>query len=413
MINKIEIFLLKLLIVLLPFHAISMNLIKFQMNFNFTYLNIWKEIIILILGILFILKLFINKFKIKLDLVDYFIFGYIFWGILSGIFITKDIMMFSYGFKYDFDFLILFFLVKNISFTKKEINNIINLSLSMFIGIIIFGILQLLILPWDFLKFFGYNEIVSSWKPFGPLPIYHTLSEIIHFPRLQSTLSGPNQLASYILVFIYMIYKKLVINYKNKIKWGKIFYFIILILAFIALILTFSRSAYIALFICGLILFFKNWKIIKKYMLYITIPIFIFLILIFINLNTITNILIKPSSTQGHFERSMDGIIYSLKQPLGHGIGRAGPASTYTDDVQKIGWIPESWYLQISLELGILGLLLFLIIMYLILYHSFQKNIYISLSLLSILIMCVFLHSLEESATSLTLFTFLGFLYKK
>ena len=69
----------------------------------------------------------------------------------------------------------------------------------------------------------------------------------------------------------------------------------------------------------------------------------------------VESVLQRTSSTQGHYERSYDGIMYTLKKPLGHGIGNAGPASTRFQE-DRIGWLPENWYLQISLELGILEL---------------------------------------------------------
>ena len=111
-----------------------------------------------------------------------------------------------------------------------------------------------------------------------------------------------------------------------------------------------------------------------------------------------------------------------LAHPLGQGLGSAGPASYRTG----FPIIPESWYLQVGIEFGFIGLLLFLSSMvYMakklltgqsISSQGIQDNecamqrLAALAGFLGVLTIAFFLHTLEDSAVSLTLFGLLGLL---
>ena len=109
-----------------------------------------------------------------------------------------------------------------------------------------------------------------------------------------------------------------------------------------------------------------------------------------------------------------DGIKFSLENPLGLGLGNAGPASNHFAK-DYLGFIPESWYLQVSLELGILGIILYLTILGFALkalYQKYKDGDYYALSLLlslvGIMVASFFLHSWEDSATALLFWGMVG-----
>ncbi len=62
---------------------------------------------------------------------------------------------------------------------------------------------------------------------------------------------------------------------------------------------------------------------------------------------------LKPASTLGHISARAEGTQAFLEQPLGHGLGSAGPA-IHRDGV----YLPENHYLQLLLDIGIPWLLL-------------------------------------------------------
>jgi len=116
--------------------------------------------------------------------------------------------------------------------------------------------------------------------------------------------------------------------------------------------------------------------------------------------------------------------------PIGYGLGIAGPASQIGNSIESAGnwqiatstvgtvhrFLPENWYVQILLEQGIVGFALFvsvLIIIGLKLWEKMQKHRdYLSVSLFtaycSLLFMANFTHAFEEAATSYSLFLFIG-----
>jgi hypothetical protein len=116
--------------------------------------------------------------------------------------------------------------------------------------------------------------------------------------------------------------------------------------------------------------------------------------------------ILRPSSTQGHAERLADGIYYLNQNPLGLGLGDAGPASRYS----SLGdpFISENWFLQIGLETGFVGLILMLAILSTLAYQLIKsRNRYTSalaLALLGLSFHALVLHTFESFAVATTFF---------
>jgi O-antigen ligase len=107
------------------------------------------------------------------------------------------------------------------------------------------------------------------------------------------------------------------------------------------------------------------------------------------------------------------GIDTVVNNPFGKGIGSAGPASFYT---QK-PLIVENWYLQIAIEIGIIGLLIYAVFIVLNLKKLYitskqKDNSVLSTTLFAaicgILVTSLFLHTLADSTLSILLFGLLG-----
>jgi len=69
------------------------------------------------------------------------------------------------------------------------------------------------------------------------------------------------------------------------------------------------------------------------------------------------------SSNQGHAAAFKNGIKDIIHQPLGAGVGTAGPASIYNENK---GRIAENYYLQIGQEAGVLAMAVFIAIIILV-----------------------------------------------
>lgn len=130
--------------------------------------------------------------------------------------------------------------------------------------------------------------------------------------------------------------------------------------------------------------------------------------------------------------------------PLGFGLGSAGPAANHTSDpcvfleegadvswakdrqnlcvfsgdvqVQPAGhvcrcpFLPENWYLQVGVELGVIGLVLYLLLVGVTSYWLLVTRPWFSWSLafVGISVAALFLHAWEDSAVAYTVWTLLA-----
>ena len=115
-------------------------------------------------------------------------------------------------------------------------------------------------------------------------------------------------------------------------------------------------------------------------------------------------------SDQGHIGSVANGLDLVRQHPLGLGLGSAGPASFYGPVEQQL--ITENWYIQIALELGILGLGCLLLAYFKLIKVFLQKSSIINLTLVAGLIGLLstnmFLHSLTDSTISIIAYSLTG-----
>jgi hypothetical protein len=229
------------------------------------------------------------------------------------------------------------------------------------------GVIQYF-LPKDILTHFGYS-VARGVKP------AFFIDDKVNLPRVMSTLRDPNSLAVYLLVPICLTISLLFTNKKNK-----QIYIGALCMQVLALFLTFSRGGWLGAIIAVsalLALHFRSW--IHKHMKIITVSLVSgFLVLgvggyILRDQYIVQNLILhSDESTQAsedsnalHIRLAKEGAIASIKTPEGHGPGTAGIVSIQNPSG---GTLTENYYVQISYEVGIVGLILFLSIWGYILY---------------------------------------------
>jgi len=272
----------------------------------------------------------------------------------------------------------------------------------------------------EFMTNFGYTPYISSWVSSKPLPCGHGIGKNLDTMRMMSTFSGPNQLASYLLINIliawYLLTELLRTN-KKKIRIKKYLYIMFLALSIVALYFTYSRGALLALlaaFLCLLVLQASNSK---KTFTYLVIGM-VTVILLFAG-----NVILSPDridSTKEHFKRPIEGIEIIAENPWGLGLGMAGPASMRFPADGSKAIISENWYLQIAQEFGLIGALLFFLLFSSILRFLFQNqqfqhtaSQYFTITILSIyiglLINNLFMHTWSsDMVTSLIFWSLLA-----
>jgi len=228
------------------------------------------------------------------------------------------------------------------------------------ICVIIFGFLQVVALPHDFLNHFGYS--LSTTAP------YETVDNQPGLIRIQSTLRGPNPLGAYLVIVITVLVSEFM---RSKDRRYKAFLALLGLLGLFDLYNTYSRSAEIGLVLAlGALVFVHNRALIHKFRWHLTIAGAALVLLLgvaaakhnYLVQNVIFHSSNKSTSAVSSNSQRADAMQTALKDiihhPLGSGVGSAGAASRRnTKGPVKIA---ENYYLQIGQELGILGLILFL-----------------------------------------------------
>ncbi len=430
------------LLALLPLHALAVTvltkLIAGPGHAPLPSLAFWKEgVAVVLLAIAFAEWIRAKGYKgIRFDLLDYLALALgviaIVVTVLNGI---PSTAAFALALKYDFFPLALFFVLRRVQWS--ETFKTMAMAALLLVGAIVslYGIIGFF-LPLGFFTALGYSDMHSLFLPDGPLAPYQLIGGS-NLHRIQSAMSGPNQLGIWLLLPLSVaglaVYcKRSVLNLT----------FFVLILA--ALFLTFSRAAWIGAFVLlatGFLLQQSRW--VRRQVMLWGVP--AALLTAVFAAAVFPSVILRSSSTRGHLEKPLAGIRAIIDDPLGRGLGSAGPATNRTSDacvelekgsdatwaqahpdlcvfvggeqVQPTGrectcpFVTENWYLQIGVELGVIGFALFVAFVILLL-RALRRNgdsLAPFLGMLGISICALFLHAFEDSAVAYTAFLLAAF----
>lgn len=233
--------------------------------------------------------------------------------------------------------------------------------------VVMFGIFQYFVLPNNALTSIGFE------RSNGVLPAFF-IDDKPDLERVMSTLRDPNSLGSYLIIISSLVIAKLYLaKKKDKKLW--LFYGLATLLCSY---LTFSRSAWLglsAMFTVFALFALKNHVIdkkllTKKVVLITSAFVLVFVSSLFLARDTyyVRNVILHsdeatvqedPNELRLRFwQESVDAI---LENPAGHGPGTAGLASI-KNDIQGTE-LNENYYLQITYETGVVGLILLLTIL--------------------------------------------------
>ncbi len=330
---------------------------------HYAALRLYTEVLLIVASLSALYLLIVDKkiqrvlFKSKLL---WLIVGYVALIILVGIvaYSTKNVTAkaVGYGLIVDSRFLIFFVVCWVAALSSSFLNrHWVPIVLWPAAFVSIFGLLQVYVLPHDFLKHFGYNT--STIQP------YQTINNNQKYIRIMSTLRGVNPLGAYLVVIISLIGA---LWFRMKRNWQEI---VLLLASLLALYYSFSRSAWIGTFLAlAFIVALGLYK--TKYFsvaLISTIALVLILTVVIVTdhstrlqnifYHTQTNSASKTTSDQGHLSGLKSGLKDIYHQPLGGGVGTAGPASVYNPKRIRIA---EDYYIQVGQESGVVGLVLFL-----------------------------------------------------
>ncbi len=429
------------LIALLPFHALLVTLgtklIKGPGNAPMSQLAIWKEGLLAAILLVAFFEWIKSKKKWKFDEIDLSIVLLIVLSIVVTNFTHSDWKLYLFGFKYDFVPLIAFFALRRVKWSDKFIKNAFSLIIGVGVLVAGYGIVAMF-LPQAWFTLLGYSDLHSLYLPDAPLAAFQQI-ESIGIRRMQSVMSGPNQLGLWLLLpWSLAIYRLIgdrlqVTGYRLQVTG----------LLGLALLLTFSRSAWIAAFVIFVIVLYqaKSKKAFKKSMTGIVGLIVVSaIVLVMVQ----PGVLLRLTSSSGHLTKPIEAWQVMTESKFGLGLGMAGPASNRVSDacvhlpegsdaswasdrldlcvfigesqVQpsdrecKCPFLPENWYLQIGIELGIIGFALYLIMIFFVirLLRNNEKIKPILLAFIGVSIAALFLHAWEDSAVAYTIWVLIS-----
>lgn len=402
LIDKIIFYASIILIIYFPLQPLLENILQYKFLFspaNSFWISHFYEPVIAILVLLAIVNFAVAKPRPKLN---YAALSFTAFGVISVFLISQYLSRGIEGFKIDILPIILFLVVATARFEKKQFGILIKTYLIMASILALWAIFERL-LPlnyWESLGFgrFGYGEFGFGRFSFGPL--FQSVSLI----------GWPNQLASYLLpAFFLALFQK-----PDRQK-----YFLISIFT-LAIVLTFSRGAWLGLavsLVLYFVLFVQNRKV--KITALLSFAALILVIgIVYLKIPAAKNIFEHTSSAsaissqQGHLSALSSTLVEiksRLHEPkilfLGSGLGMAGPLVLKYGD----GFVPESWYFQLLLETGVLGLVLWLWFLYTLLAKSYRENRGLFLALIAISITSLFLHTWADNpALAFTILLLLG-----
>lgn len=217
--------------------------------------------------------------------------------------------------------------------------------------VVLFGLAQLLVLPYDALRFFGYGP--------DTIPAYQTVDDKLEYLRIQSTLRGANPFGAYLVVYI-----SLLVVYASR-CWRRWWYWLVVVAALTVLVFTYSRSAYMGVLLAGaVVILVRLPQALRKVALVVGLCMAVVAtvsIVLLRDVDVVQNALFHTdessrsatSSNENRLDALKVGATDMVTQPFGNGPGTAGPASTRNSIQTRIA---ENYFIQICQEVGWLGL---------------------------------------------------------
>jgi hypothetical protein len=225
--------------------------------------------------------------------------------------------------------------------------------------VVVFGLLQVFVLPNDFLRHFGYSS--------ATIPAVETINHNPDYVRIASTLRGANPLGAYLVIPISLVTVLLV---RPRRTWRQA---VFLAAALVVLFFSYSRSAWVGagLSIVTVLFLSKLARRTQRLALVCTGCLLLAAAILTVTLrhnvtfenfvlHTQTHSSVPATSDQGHATALRAGLRDLSHHALGDGPGTAGPASYY--NTHHPARIAENYFIQIGQEVGWLGLAMFILI---------------------------------------------------
>jgi hypothetical protein len=335
---------------LMPFHAFLTVWLGSLIGYR-QIIQSWKELLLLMLAFF----LLVHWRKLQLGITEYLIGGFAGLSLVLGLVLQSSPLALALGLKVNLGFLLAFIIAKTTASLDRlnRASAIIIVTSAVVAG---FGLLQVLILPRDWLSQFGYGA--------GTIEPFRMVDPAIPAVRILSTLGGPNQFGSFLILPLCLV---LALTLRRWRWWQPP---LLALLAF-SLFHTYSRSAWIGATVGLIITLLASLN--RRRLAAATLALCLLAaggglaLPKLLNTNSSLQYYLLHSAAAQHSQRGSDAERLqsqslawqqAVRNPLGSGTGNAGPASQFA----ARPLISENYYLQIAIETGLIGLAIFLAI---------------------------------------------------
>lgn len=239
--------------------------------------------------------------------------------------------------------------------------------ITLFFGgvVILFGILQITVLPKDFLVNFGYSE--TTIMP------YMVIDQNDAYVRINSTLRGPNPLGALMVILASLTLS--FFYFQGKIRGARIANLLLFVGSLVVLFVSHSRSAWLAAALALILLLVFSFKTAKKLVLLTIVGGCILgslgLVALIVKddnhslIDEFEHLILHENAETNHISSNQEHdesvkVAWqkiSEKPLLGYGVGAAGSASLLRPAEQYR--IIEQQFLMVWYELGVIGCLVF------------------------------------------------------
>ena len=356
------------LLILLPFHALLANV-------NLSVFNYSTEILLALIVVLNLPRILTNLIKKFSD--NTWLWIYVLYCMLIGLIFSTGIKEFIYGIKYEIFFVLIYLLFTSLA-GKIDFSKSFKLFYKSSLVAIVLSLIIWLFTNNQFLVELGYR---NDWSTFY-LNENQAICQKIQdswLCRFQGFLSSPNHFGLHLL-FLFVLSSSVYMK------------------TFLGLLVlpTFSRSSLIALAL------WIGQKISGAYKA-------MFKKVLAVALLTVLaySFLFAFESSKEHFMKvftNLDLILENLW--FGNGLNFAGPASRLT----QVPLVPESHFMQVILNTGLIGFGLFIKVFYDIYRRSRKFSKEASYLLLALLFPMLVLHPLEDTVLCVSVFSYLALL---
>jgi len=295
------------------------------------------------------------------------------WAIVSVLWTEIGIKELAYGLRYEVSFVVLFYAAYLLGIKKKQSLQLLRRFVSSYYFLCIIA-LVIWVFGSEWMVYLGYRP---DWSTFyvGQATAFCQKIEQLNICRMQGFVSGPNVFGLFSLMIIALARY---INHKNLRR--------IQAVLIGCIVLSFSRSAILAAITYFTLEYSGGlksmWELIWKNK-FKTLG---------LSLIVCTGLLaFRGGSNSEHLIAWMQGWSSFLDAPVfGHGLNFSGPASRFGG----VEFIPESWFLQVANNLGVIGLGLFAWFLQIVYKNTPSK---VSHFIVALCVPLALLHSLEDA----------------